>query len=561
MTLPAKFLTRPLAPCAGPSGSGKTTLLNSLACRLDKSTKWSGELRLNGQKYSMHDLKMHAGYVMQDDLLNGNLTVLETLRYTAELRLPRSLSAQDREARIQEVMDQMGLTRVKDVIVGTPVKKGVSGGERKRLCVAMELLTRPLLLFLDEPTSGLDSVTALSLCRTLRDLANSRSCTVVCTIHQPQSKIFKLFQNLILLKAGNIVYHGAAENALHYFEGLGFKCPQHENPADYFLDVITPSAHDSVEELMAMDQKLMGSAGKQEVDLNAGSERPLKPRETTPWVHQFRVLFRRTLQDTLRKRSLLVTQMLQTIVMAVLIGTVFLRIGTSETSIVRRQPVLFFCCINQGMFGALMVINSFPQERMLVLRERAAGMYYISAYYLAKTAAEILLNTVYPIIFSCVLYFLVGLHETPGKFFTFVGFMVLCNNAATSLALMVSALARTTDLSVTVLPIMLEVSRLFGGFFLSPANLPHYFVWLDALSYVKYSYVGIALNELKALQLWCSSKAIAANNGNCAITRGEQTIATLGLDQYSIGECAGLLMLYIVFCRTVAFLGIRYIKW
>jgi ATP-binding cassette, subfamily G (WHITE), member 2 len=139
--------------------------------------------------------------------------------------------------------------------------------------------------------------------------------------------------------------------------------------------------------------------------------------------------------------------------------------------------------------------------------------------------------------------------------------MVLCNNAATSLALMVSALARTTDLSVTVLPIMLEVSRLFGGFFLSPANLPHYFVWLDALSYVKYSYVGIGLNELSTLQLYCSPAALAKNAGNCAITRGEQTIATLGLDQYTIGECAGLLVLYIVFCRTVAFLGIRYIKW
>ena len=546
----------------GPSGSGKTTLLNALACRLDKSTRWSGELRLNGQKYSMHDLKMHAGYVMQDDLLNGNLTVLETLRYTAELRLPRSVAAEEREERVQAVMDQMGLTRVKDVIVGTPVKKGVSGGERKRLCVAMELLTRPLLLFLDEPTSGLDSVTALSLCRTLRDLANSRSCTVVCTIHQPQSKIFKLFQKLILLKAGNIVYHGPAENALHYFEGLGYKCPAYENPADYFLDVITPSAHDSAEDLAAKDEKLMGGAAhRAEVDLNAGSERPLKPRETTPWLHQFKVLFRRTMQDALRKRSLLVTQMLQTIVMAVLIGTVFLRIGTSETSTVRRQPVLFFCCINQGMFGALMVINSFPQERMLVLRERASGMYYISAYYLAKTAAELVLNTIYPVLFACILYFLVGLHEVPGKFFTFVGFMVLCNNAATSLALMVSALARTTDLSVTVLPIMLEVSRLFGGFFLAPASLPRYFVWLDALSYVKYSYVGIALNELRTLKLYCSNAALATIGGRCAITTGEETIEQLGLDQYTIGECAGLLVLYIMFCRIIAFLGIRYIKW
>jgi ATP-binding cassette subfamily G (WHITE) protein 2 len=142
-----------------------------------------------------------------------------------------------------------------------------------------------------------------------------------------------------------------------------------------------------------------------------------------------------------------------------------------------------------------------------------------------------------------------------------MGFMVLTNVAATSLALMVSALCRTTDMSVTVLPLMLEVSRLFGGFFLSPSNLPVYFSWLDALSYVKYTYIGIAINELQGLHLYCSDKALAASGGKCAITRGEQTMATLGLDQYTIGGCAGILILYIVFCRTVAFLGVRYIKW
>jgi ATP-binding cassette subfamily G (WHITE) protein 2 len=139
--------------------------------------------------------------------------------------------------------------------------------------------------------------------------------------------------------------------------------------------------------------------------------------------------------------------------------------------------------------------------------------------------------------------------------------MVLTNVAATSLALMVSALCRTTDMSVTVLPLMLEISRLFGGFFLSPSNLPIYFSWLDALSYVKWTYIGIAINELGDLHLWCTPAELAKNNGVCPVTHGEQTMATLGLDEYTMGGCAGLLVLYIVFCRTVAFLGVRYIKW
>lgn len=198
---------------------------------------------------------------------------------------------------------------------------------------------------------------------------------------------------------------------------------------------------------------------------------------------------------------------------------------------------------------------------MLVLRERAAGTYYVSAYFLAKNLSEMLISLVYPIVFSITLYWLVGLHSTVDKFFIFCFFMILCSTAATSLALMVSALARTTDMSVTVLPLMLEISRLFGGFFLSPANLPVYFSWLDALSYVKYAYVGVALNELRGLHLYCSPKALAKNNGICTVTTGEYTIDSLGLDDYTRAGCAGILILYIVFCRFVAFLGVRYIKW
>ena len=133
--------------------------------------------------------------------------------------------------------------------------------------------------------------------------------------------------------------------------------------------------------------------------------------------------------------------------------------------------------------------------------------------------------------------------------------MTLCSLAATSLALMISALCKTTDMSVTVLPMALEVSRLFGGFFLSPANLPKYFSWLDALSYAKYTYVGVSLNELQGLTLSCADLA----SGTC-IHDGETTIRQLGLDYISIGGCVGVLLAFIIFCRVVAYLGVRFLK-
>jgi ABC-type multidrug transport system permease subunit len=158
-------------------------------------------------------------------------------------------------------------------------------------------------------------------------------------------------------------------------------------------------------------------------------------------------------------------------------------------------------------------------------------------------------------------YFLIGLRADAGSFFVFMTFMILGSVAATSMSLMVSAVARTTDMAVTVLPMVLELARLYGGFFLPPINLPGYFVWLDAISYVKYAYVGISLNELQNLPLTCSASELAAANGQCPVTSGDQIIGRLGLNFISMGGCAGALIAYIVLSRVIAYVGIRFIKW
>jgi ATP-binding cassette subfamily G (WHITE) protein 2 len=155
-----------------------------------------------------------------------------------------------------------------------------------------------------------------------------------------------------------------------------------------------------MDDLQRKDLRLAAAYVAPQVDLDAGLERPRLPREITPWGHQFRVLFHRTMIDCARGWPLLAIQLSQSVVVAVFIGTAFLHIGSTETSIVRRQPVLFFCVVNQGVFSSLVVINSFPRDRVLMLRERAAGTYYASAYYLAKTGAETLLSWVNPIVFS-----------------------------------------------------------------------------------------------------------------------------------------------------------------
>ena len=158
---------------------------------------------------------------------------------------------------------------------------------------------------------------------------------------------------------------------------------------------------------------------------------------------------------------------------------------------------------------------------------------------------------------SIIVYFLIGLQATAGKFFLFMLFMLLCSLASTSLALLVSAICKTTDMSVTVLPLALEVTRLFGGFFLAPSRLPKYFAWLDALSYVKYTFVGTTLNELEGLTLTCTDADRAKFS---CIENGEALIRERGYDYITIGGCIGALIGYIVFCRIMAFLGVRFLK-
>lgn len=566
----------------GGSGSGKTTLLNFLALRLHPQTKQEGGgATINKGNYSRSTLKRVAGYVVQDDLLFANLTVYETLLYAARLRLPAIFTDEERRQRVDETITRLGLDHCRDTIIGDELRRGVSGGERKRVCVGIELLLRPNVLLLDEPTSGLDSASALSLCETLKSLAASGSCTVVTTIHQPQSKIFSLFDELVILNKGHVVYKGPRAEVLDYYEAAGLPCPQYTNPADHILDAITlvPGINQetivhNIEQLTLQYKKKYGEEDDDEgTDDEKGKEdtttginkalidwKPSKMHDRAPWIDQFRVLLKRSVKDTMRNRKMWLSQIIQTIIIAVLIGTVFLQIGRGQPSATRRQPVLFFCVVNQGVFGALIVINTFPSERKIVLRERAAGTYYSSAYFMAKIASDTVLQLLMPIIFSIIVYWLVGLQHDAQKFFIFMAFMILCSLTATSIALFISAVCRTTTMAVSVLPMALEVARLYGGFFLSPANLPDYFVWLDALSYAKYTYVGISLNELHGLVLTCTDAQRNAA-GNCPIPDGETTIKTLGLDSFSIHQCALILLAMIIFFRAGAYLAIRFIKW
>lgn len=225
----------------GPSGSGKTTLLTALGGRL--SGNLSGKITYNSQPFS-GAIKRRTGFVAQDDVLYPHLTVTETLLFTALLRLPQSLSREKKERHVEHVIAELGLEKCRNSMIGGPLFRGISGGEKKRVSIGQEMLINPSLLLLDEPTSGLDSTTALRILTTVKRLADGGR-TVITTIHQPSSRLYNMFDKVVLLSEGCPIYYGPASTALDYFSSVGFATSITINPADLLLDLANGIGPDS----------------------------------------------------------------------------------------------------------------------------------------------------------------------------------------------------------------------------------------------------------------------------------------------------------------------------
>lgn len=230
----------------GPSGAGKTTFVTLLT---GKVARTSGVVKLNGKVDELSNYSKLIGYVPQEDIMIRELTVRDILMHSARTRLPKSMEYRAVKEKVNEIISFLGMAHVANSIIGNEEERGVSGGQRKRVNIGMELCAEPSVLFLDEPTSGLDSSTSFEVCQNLRQIAIQQSLTIAAVIHSPSPATFRQFDDLLLLgKGGRIVYFGPREGALGYFNCIGFTCPPEESPSDYFMDVasgVVPSEYDA----------------------------------------------------------------------------------------------------------------------------------------------------------------------------------------------------------------------------------------------------------------------------------------------------------------------------
>lgn len=428
--LSANFSAGVLNVIMGPSGSGKTSLLNSMALRLRNSAgtryRRGGRMTFNGAEPSESVIRSVCSYVCQDDdALLPSLTVRETLRFAAGLRLPSHMSASEKHQRADAVLLKMGLKDCADNLIGSNLIKGISGGEKRRVSIAVQLLSDPRVLLLDEPTSGLDAFTASSIIDVLRGLANEGR-TLILTIHQARSDLFKHFGAVILLaRGGEPVFAGNGEDMLPHFSALGHDCPITTNPADFALDLITIDLQHSTREeaTRATVRSLIKSwmASPRSSTLRGGTiatpaQLGALIRGPASFVVAYPLLVHRSWINIRRQPDLLVARIMQVTGLAIILTLFFAPLKNDYYSIQNRFGFIQeFCAFY--FVGMLNNVAVYPLEKEVFYREYEDGSYGVGSFFLMYASCEIPFEIVTCLIFAVFTDLAAGLPRTATMFF------------------------------------------------------------------------------------------------------------------------------------------------
>ena len=459
----------------GPSGAGKTTLMNALNGYVPPS---SGRVLFNGQDLYLNYAQFSSllGYVPQDDIIHRDLTVGQALYFTAKLRLPPDTSDTDIRARIAKVLKQLGLESTENVLIGSPEKKGISGGQRKRVNLAQELLTDPSVLFLDEPTSGLSSEDALMVMKVLRDLADSGK-TILLTIHQPSLEAYRLMDNLTLVakdqnspQPGRLVYYGPAyPDAVDFFnpDGVPGLKPGADPSPDEVLRGLSkrPSAE--------WAQKYQQSTYNREYVLERASRplgQALPPHTNTNtkqhYLSQWQTLVQRCLaiktRDTWNTTILLAQAPVVAMLMVLVFGDdVSVKVNDSNWSDVAKTTAvtIFLLGLSALWFGCSNAVREVVGEWAIYHRERMVNL-KIPAYVASKFTVLGGLCVVQCVVLLTIVHWGCGLKSSG---FSMFFALLMISLVGIGMGLTLSSVAKTSEVAIALLPIILIPMVILGG--------------------------------------------------------------------------------------------------
>ncbi|XP_076099071.1 ATP-binding cassette sub-family G member 8-like [Mytilus galloprovincialis] len=553
----------------GSSGSGKTSLLDVLAGRITVG-EILGDVYLNGVQQNNSMIRSFSAYVKQDDRLLPHLTIKETLMFVAELKLPTTFTSKKIEDRVDSVIAELGLRHVSNSKVGNAESRGVSGGERRRVSIGIQLLLDPSIIFLDEPTSGLDAFTAHHLVETLAKMSRNNR-TVIMSIHQPRSDIFELFDRVMIMTKGNVVYNGEAAKMVDYFTNLGYPCPHLTNPGDYYIDLVTldssseeteKSSRQTMENLLQNYTQKRSVVSEQDISVHTEEEVPMmdmlnminKFSQSPGYFRQFSVLFRRCTRNILEDYLNLSAQFIQAFAMSFVVGLVYYKLAYGQSNIRDWFGLMYILAALYPYMVILDVIAQYHNERNYLYCELEDHLYAIGPYYFAKIFSELPLHTFYVIVYVIPAYFLAGLTNDVSVFFQVFGLLYLMIYCSRSLAMLSSAILPNFQLSCFFAQTFFSMFIMSAGFFINLDNIFSGLQWVSNISYLKWGFQGLVYAEIPKLTFECSVNATVP-----CIENGDQAIVLYALDGGSVlesvlailGSIFAYLLLYFICLRFI----------
>ncbi|KAG5179837.1 P-loop containing nucleoside triphosphate hydrolase protein [Tribonema minus] len=507
---PVNFTIKPrqLMAIMGASGAGKSTLLDILATRIPQSSV-DGEYLMNDQPVSS-TFKRVSGYVMQDDALYPLLTVRETLQYAALLRIPGLGRAQKKEV-VEETIKALKLSACANTIVGDDRHRGVSGGEKRRVSIGVDIVHQPKIIFLDEPTSGLDSTTALQIVETLRAICQ-RDRTIAVTIHQPSSRVFEVFDKVMFMSKGHLVYNGPPTGLGDHLQVISKDpLPKFANLSELFLEVV-----DKYEREGNVEQLLLA--------------------ETS-------ILLHRNFKNVIRTPELFLVRLFTAVMTGLILGSVYWDIPASEEGVAQLAGYIAFTEAF-FIFTSLEALPIFLDERHIFAREHGRGAYRVSSFVLANTLVILPFLFLCALIYSAISFYMLGLANGGGNFIYQVVMIFVMVVAANGFSTFISGFVPDALTGNGMGTAIMAFMFLFGGLFINASQIPRGWIWFYYISMFRYPFEGMMKSNIDQLP------------------DSQEQLRTTSLEQFDIEDwnrwtSVGAMLVFFVGWRSLFYLVLR----
>ncbi|XP_059303856.1 ABC transporter G family member 23 [Lycium ferocissimum] len=538
----------------GPSGTGKSTLLRVISGRVSNKEFDPKSIYLNDHAItSPAQLRNICGYVAQEDNLLPLLTVKETLMFSAKFRL-RGMSPKEREERVENLMQELGLDHVADNFVGDEENRGISGGERKRVSIGVDMIHDPPILLLDEPTSGLDSSSALQVMELLSSMAKAKQRTIILSIHQPSYRILQYISNLLILSHGSVVHYGSLESLEENITRMGYEIPIQLNPLEFAMEIIsvlenqeTRPNYQSCSYLRWEEAIIQDEANKQAID-QAKAGTISNPHCSS--LFEIAVLCSRFWKIIYRTKQLFLARTMQALVGGFGLGSVYIKMRHDEGAVTERLG-LFAFSLSFLLSSTVEALPIYLQERRVIMKEASRGAYKISSYMIANTIVFLPFLFAVAILFAVPVYWIVGLNPSIAAFvfFTFVVWVIVL--MASSLVLFLSAISPDFISGNSLICTVLGAFFLFSGYFIPKQCIPKYWLFMYYVSLYRYPLDALLTNEYWSLRNKCFSWN--ENHSECLLT-GYDVLKNRGLDKDTRWMNVGIMLAFFVFYRVICWI-------